>query len=265
VSYAQTTTTLNAYEAAFGTTEMYYYRGLNGTFAADAGGDGGTATLATANDLTAENVNLAETLLIAGGGGGGGAGRGKNVCGGNSQIRGGSGGNGATAIAVDGAPTTIARGIDGGSVSRPTSRLNYSGQGGLIASGGSANTEADSNATPGDGPTAPFGGRGGNHSNPQLGFANASGTLVTRGGGHGSDGGNGAGGGGAGGGYTGGGGGNRGASATQCTSGGGGSGSSFTRSPPGSPTCSAAPTSNPGNPNGGQGFVQITFDLGACG
>jgi hypothetical protein len=54
--YVQTTTTLGAYQAAFGTTEMYYYRGLYGTFAADAGGDGGTATLATANDLATENV-----------------------------------------------------------------------------------------------------------------------------------------------------------------------------------------------------------------
>ena len=26
----------------------------------------------------------------------------------------------------------------------------------------------------------------------------------------------------------------------------------------------AAPTSRPDNPNGGQGFVQITFDLGSC-
>jgi hypothetical protein len=33
---------------------------------------------------------------------------------------------------------------------------------------------------------------------------------------------------------------------------------------PDSPTCSAAPTSRPDNPNGIEGFVQITFDLGAC-
>ena len=47
-------------------------------------------------------------------------------------------------------------------------------------------------------------------------------------------------------------------------SGGGGGGSSFARDVPKSPTCSVAPTPRPGNPNGGEGFVQITFDLGAC-
>jgi hypothetical protein len=109
-----------------------------------------------------------------------------------------------------------------------------------------------------------LGARGGNHDNPQIGFANASGSLVTGGGGRGSDGGVLAGGGGGGGGYTGGGGGNRGTSATDCVSGGGGGGSSFTRSLPESPTCTAAPTSRPDNPNGVEGFVQITFDLGAC-
>jgi hypothetical protein len=41
--YAQTTTTLSAYHDAFDTTHLYYYLGLSGTFAADAGGDGGTA------------------------------------------------------------------------------------------------------------------------------------------------------------------------------------------------------------------------------
>jgi hypothetical protein len=87
---------------------------------------------------------------------------------------------------------------------------------------------------------------------------------VTGRGGRGSDGGVLAGGGGGAGGYTGGGGGDRGTSRTGCTSGGGGGGSSFTRSLPDSPTCSAAPTSRPDNPNGSVGFVQITFDLGAC-
>jgi hypothetical protein len=269
--YAQTTTTLNAYQAAFGTTEMYYYLGLYGTFAADAGGDGGTATLATANDLAEENVDIAETLVIAGGGGGGGAGRGKSVCpdalGFSIPINGGNGGSGASVFVSGEAPTAINRGIDGGSARVPgvsDSRVNNSGQGGLVDSGGSGNIAAGSNAAPGGQPTAPLGGRGGNHDNPQIGFANTSGTLVTRGGGQGSDGGNGAGGGGGGGGYTGGGGGNRGARVTECVSGGGGGGSSFTRSLPDSPTCTATPTSRPDNPNGGEGFVQITFDLGAC-
>jgi hypothetical protein len=45
----------------------------------------------------------------------------------------------------------------------------------------------------------------------------------------------------------------------------GGGDSSLVKIVPGSPTCSAAPTTRPGNPNGIEGFVQITFDLGACG
>lgn len=146
----------------------------------------------------------------------------------------------------------------------PTFEVNNSGQGGLVDSGGSGNTAAGSNAEAGGRPIAPLGARGGNHHTPQIGFANASGTRVTGGGGQGSDGGNGAGGGGGGGGYTGGGGGNRGVIATECVSGGGGGGSSFTRSLPDLPTCTAVPRSGQDNPNGGEGFVQITFDLGLC-
>ena len=43
-------------------------------------------------------------------------------------------------------------------------------------------------------------------------------------------------------------------------------GSSTLREPPipDWPTCSAAPTTRPDNPNGVEGFVQITFDLGTC-
>lgn len=265
--YAQTTTSLSALESAYGTTELYYYLGLNGTFSADAGGDGGTATLVTVNDLTRGDVALADTLQIAGGGGGGGAGRGKaNVCGMDSRIAGGAGGNGASAffVAGPGQSFTIVAGAHGGPATGPGSgvvKFN-SGQGGQIAKGGFSN---GGSSEPGGDPTAPLGGRGGNHLSPQIGFVNASGTAVTGGGGRGSDGGLQAGGGAGGGGYTGGGGGNRGNLETGCVSGGGGGGSSFVRQVPGSPTCAAAPTTRPGNPNGIAGFVQITFDLGACG
>jgi hypothetical protein len=211
--------------------------------------------LVTVNDLTEDNVNIGDTLLIAGGGGGGGAGRGKAVCSGHfgilERIDGENGGSGASVFA-SGAPTTIGAGINGGS---------NSGQGGQVDRGGARD---GGTSTAGDDPTAPLGGRGGNHFTPQIGFDNASGVQVTGSGGRGSDGGILAGGGGGAGGYTGGGGGNRGTTSTGCTSGGGGGGSSFTRLVPDSPTCSAAPTSRPDNPNGSVGFVQITFDLGAC-
>jgi hypothetical protein len=128
-----------------------------------------------------------------------------------------------------------------------------------------ANRSAGSDATDGGDRFSPLAGRGGNHLNPQIGFDNASGVQETGSGGRGSDGGNGAGGGGGGGGSTGGGGGNRGGGFTQCVSGGGGGGSSFARWLPDSPVCLAAPTTRPDNPNGDKGFVQITFDLGACG
>jgi hypothetical protein len=262
--YAQTTTTLNAIQKAFRTTDLHYYLGLNGTFSADAGGDGGTATLVTVNDLTKSRVEPAATLLIAGGGGGGGAGRGaKNVCGGNSTVKGRDGGAGATALFV---PTSGAGGtgltnvVAGQDGANPLNSGN-SGRGGQVTTGGA---DGGGTSEPGGGPTAPLGGRGGNHLNPQIGFANAAITLVAGGGGRGSDGGNQAGGGGGGGGYTGGGGGNRGASATGCVSGGGGGGSSFVRAVANSPICVAAPTTRPDNPNGGTGFVQITFDLGVC-
>jgi hypothetical protein len=262
--YAQTTTTLSAFQTAFGTTEFYYYLGYHGTTGANAGGDGGTATLMTLNDLSTANVSLPDTLLIAGGGGGGGGGRGASVCEGQ-YIYGEDGGAGATAlfVPVSGADATgltnVIPGEDGADI------FGFlSGQGGQVDTGGAASNDYNGTSEPGDGPTAPLGGPGGNHGNPQIGFANALLPLVTGGGGQGSSGGDDAGGGGGGGGYTGGGGGNRGTTDTDCTSGGGGGGSSLVREVPNSPTCSAAPITRPGNPNGIEGFVQITFDLGAC-
>jgi hypothetical protein len=257
--YAQMTTSLGALKSSYGTTELYYYLGIKGLFARDSGGDGGTATLLTVNDLTESDVDVADTLLIAGGGGGGGAGRGTRVCGQfNSQvIEGAEGGAGAAAFAGSASSPVITAGQNGLLIHS----LDRSGKGGTASGGGAGN---GGSSEPGDGPTAPLGGRGGNHLSPQVGFVNAPGTQVTGGGGRGSDGGNLAGGGGGGGGYTGGGGGDRGVSSTSCVSGGGGGGSSLVNPIPDSPTCSAAPTSRPDNPNGIEGFVQITFDLGAC-
>jgi hypothetical protein len=254
------TTNLRAFESAYGTTELYYYLGRNGTFAADAGGDGGTASLASVNDLARSDVDLADTPLIAGGGGGGGAGRGAAVCGAPFKfpVEGADGGAGGVAFSGSASSPVIAPGQNGSI----RGRNDRSGKGGTASGGGAGN---GGSSQPGGGPTAPLGGRGGNHLSPQIGFVNASGTEVAGGGGRGSDGGNLAGGGGGGGGYTGGGGGDRGVNSTDCRSGGGGGGSSLVNTIPDSPTCSAAPTTRPGNPNGIEGFVQITFDLGACG
>ena len=52
--YAQTTATTGAVAATYGTTELYYFLGDNGSGAANAGGDGGTATMVTTNDLATE-------------------------------------------------------------------------------------------------------------------------------------------------------------------------------------------------------------------
>ena len=256
--YAQTSTTLTAFLNAYKQTDLYYYLGYNGTFSANAGGDGGTATLVTLNDLTEEKLDLNDTLLMAAGGGGGGAGRGKaGACGGVEVIFGEDGGAGATVLGASGA-TNVVAGEGGTEDLDPPGK---SGKGGQVDSGGSGNGGSSKS---GGGPTAPLGGRGGNHNNPQIGFVNSSGIMVTGGGGQGSDGGNDDGGGGGGGGYTGGGGGDRGVSSTQCRSGGGGGGSSFVRNVPNSPSCSAVPSKRPDNPNGARGFVQLTFDLGAC-
>jgi hypothetical protein len=267
--YAQMTTSLSAFRSAYRTREFHYYLGLNGTFAHDAGGDGGTATLLTLNDLTTEALEIDDTLLIGGAGGGGGAGRGsRTACLGEYRVYGGAGGAGGVAFSSGSEPFRIVAGKDGGGRIDPHTRtfINLSGKGGRPSRGGAANTFGDADSEPGGDPVAPLGGRGGNHASPQIGFANQSGVMVTGGGGRGSDGGNQAGGGGGGGGYTGGGGGNRGAWATLCVSGGGGGGSSLAAAPPpDSPSCAAAPTERPGNPNGVEGFVQITIDLGACG
>ena len=257
--YAQVTTSLNALRSWYRTTELYYYLGLNGTFGGSAGGDGGTSTLVTINDLTQGGVRLVRTLLIAGGGGGGGAGRGARVCAGQFRIIGSGGGAGGVVFSGSSPSSVVVRGQDG-EVFVGQITVDNSGKGGTGGGGGAGN---GGGSEPGGDPTAPLGGRGGNHDTLQIGFANASGTEVT-GGGRGSDGGNQAGGGGGGGGYTGGGGGNRGVSSTECVSGGGGGGSSYVEPIPNSPRCSAAPTTRPANPNSVEGFVQITFDLGAC-
>jgi hypothetical protein len=242
---------------------FHYYLGLSGSFGHESGGDGGTATLVTLNDLTEAGVDVDETLLI--GGGGGGAGRGsRNACIGEYRIYGGNGGAGGLAFFSGSEPFSIGSGDQGGARVNPHTghSVQRSGYGGGQTAGGAGN---GGNSQNGDNPVAPLGARGGNHDNPRIGFANQPGVMVAGGGGHGSDGGNGAGGGGGGGGYTGGGGGNRGVWDTLCVSGGGGGGSSLARMPPaGSPTCATGPTTRPDNPNGVEGFVQITIDLGMC-
>jgi hypothetical protein len=220
-AYAQTTTTTNAIATTYGTTELYYFLGLNGTGAANAGGDGGTATMVTTNDLATEQANIADTLLIAGGGAGGGAGRGKFCacgCDSNGQgqedghVLGALGGSGGTAIAALGVEA-LSQGSTGGE----RENINISGHG---APGNTQGTGGGVNgadnflthpATVGANGIAPIAGRGGNRTNPsdppRVGFVNSTTDITNAGTGQGGDGEDDAGGGGGGGGWGGGGGG----------------------------------------------------------
>jgi hypothetical protein len=256
------------------TTELYYFLGYNGTGAANAGGDGGTATMVTTNDLATEQAIIADTLLIGGGGGGGGAGRGKKVCGCDGlgicfdYVYGALGGDGGVAISPQDIEA-LAPGATGGE------RHGYkvSGLGALgdtPGTGGGVNgndSSLSSPATVGATGIVPIGGRGGNHTDPQTGFVNST-TVISNANdnGQGGDGQDDAGGGGGGGGYGGGGGAgnvdNGDPNYVQCNTGGGGGGASLAVIS--TATCAGAPTSDPGNPNGSQGFAQIVFDLGGC-
>jgi hypothetical protein len=267
--YAQTTTTTGAIAATYGTTELYYFLGHNGTGGQNAGGDGGTATMVTTNDLATDPAAIGDTLLIAGGAGGGGAGRGAVSCDcgefGCAYVYGALGGNGGSAIA----PVSV-EALAGGTKGGEREGINLSGSGGVgnaAGTGGGVNGSdhsLSSPATVGGNGIAPIGGRGGNHSDPQTGFANST-TGVSNSGGKGGDGADDAGGGGGGGGYGGGGGGagnTDGVSNNDCITGGGGGGASLAVAS--TALCAAAPTSKPGNPSGAQGFAQIVFDLGGC-
>ncbi len=264
--YAQTTSTVSAFTDTFGTSLVYYYTGLPGRFQHDSGGDGGTATYVTINDLSKTPTMSGKNVLLAGGGGGGGAGRGKAVCTipfrfGSFKVLGGSGGAGGVAIA----PTNQA-GTGAGAKGGERRGRNYSGSGGTASGAGGRINGVDSSAVDGDSDFAPLGAAGGRDTNPRIGFANGV-TVLTKGGGRGGQGDARllAGGGGGGGGY-GGGAGGAGAqdvhTTTNCVAGGGGGGSSFARRS--AVQCNAAPQTAAPNPNGDTGFVQITFAIGGC-
>ncbi len=257
--YAQTTTTVNRLREFFGTSEIYYYLGREGWGpSADAGGDGGTGTIVTANDLTREEASFGNTVILAGGGGGGGAGRGASVCL-SKQVYGATGGAGGQAISTLGAPA-FGVGAKGGE----RRNQNYSGSGGggdFAGSGGAVNGKGSAGV--GDDGMAALGGRGGNRAKAEVGFYNQSGVQMTRSGGHGGEPGYAAGGGGGGGGYGGGGGGAQGIGATDCVAGGGGGGGSMARAS----TVDCA-RSRPSRPDitgfKTRGVVQIVFDRRQC-
>ena len=112
--YAQTTATLAGYGGFYGTSELFYYLGINGTNGPGTGGDGGTATVISPTAFNGDPLSAPLTVLIAPGGGGGGAGQGPpsettcSVAGAlgrkgrcchcrlaRSEVRGGFGGRGA--------------------------------------------------------------------------------------------------------------------------------------------------------------------------
>ena len=268
--YAQTTATLAGYQAFFGTTELFYYLGVNGTHSTSppSGGDGGTATVISANDIL--NVPAAEVfpVIIAGGGGGGGAGN-TSAAACSTQlvhgVHGELGGLGGIAIA-DSENLQLGAGAPGdpGDNNVP----NVSGLGGGGDAMGTGGLPVAGNAKNGDSGAAPLGGLGGDNSGPQIGFSNQiiSGSATLGTGGEGGSPGDTAPGGGGGGGWGGGGGGAEATVATQCFSGGGGGGGSYAVSLQGpSKQCSLAPTEAPASPDPGGSFAQITFDLvGSC-
>jgi hypothetical protein len=254
--YAQTTTTLTAIKDAYQTATLHYYMGVTGASAVpSAGGDGGTASMMTANNLFTDQATLAETLVVAGGGGGRGT---TKACASPTQkdVLGGGGGHGGVAIAGISERATGAGDRGGERCS-----TNVSGYGGDDGKGGAA---GGGNAGAGNNGLALLGGPGGNHGEPYIGWFNTPPDSVTPvplggvGGAPGDD----AGGGGGGGGYGSGGGGREGTGDSDCVSGGGGGGASPAITS--TETCQVAPTSTPSNPNSGGGFAQITFDLGGC-
>ena len=256
--YAQFTTTVTGLLDTFGTSEIYYYLGVRGAGpSANSGGDGGTGSIVTTDNLTDNSPGFNESLLVAGGGGGGGAGRGTvTACqsrGENLDILGGSGGVGGTAIATLNTDAFV-RGARGGA----RRNVNESGSGGGGDAGGSGGTNG-SGSINGDSGFAVLGGGGGGRMNPTTGFFDQSDVKISKSGGTGGAPGNDAGGGGGGGGYGGGAGGFQGEDMTGCVSGGGGGGGSFAIA-----STTSCPRTRPTNPNGDRGAVQIVFDAGSC-
>jgi hypothetical protein len=261
--YAQITTTVDDLLSFFGASEIYYYLGVNGAGpSANAGGDGGTGTIVTVDDLTREGASFGTTVIVAGGGGGGGGGRGSSTaCPGFPDVLGGGGGAGGEAVA---ALDTDAFGAGARGGSRRNSGDNYSGRGGGgDADGSGGGVDNSGNPEPGDTGIAVIGGVGGERSATEAstGFFNQSGVEISLSGGKGGEPGEHAGGGGGGGGYGGGGGGSEGVSGTNCVSGGGGGGGSLATA-----STQSCARSRPANgPNGARGAVQIVFDAGSCG
>ncbi len=255
--YAQITTTVKHLREFHGTSEIYYYLGVKGGGpVANSGGDGGTGTIVTVNDLTREGATFGNTVILAGGAGGGGAGRGKAVCNTTLEVLGAAGGGGGEAISTL-ATAAFGTGAKGGA--RRNSNYSGSGGGGRIEGPGGA---VNGKGTPsvGDDGIAAIGGRGGNHKDPNVGFFNQSGVKITLSGGKGGEPGHDAGGGGGGGGYGGGGGGAQGIGDTNCVAGGGGGGGSLARAS--SESCARSRPAS--NPNGSEGAVQVVFDAGSC-
>lgn len=241
-----------------GIVNLYFYLGKGGTHTGPSGGQGGTATIVTAQDLTltpSSNPFQSMVMLIAGGGGGsGGDGNGLNACAGEAPHYGGAGGVAISSVPVNG---------QGGVGIGPGSAASVGGQGGNEGVGGAAGGGGQSGQ---DG----FGGNGGeagagNGTMPpgHPGWSNTT-TSLTFTAGQGGNGSNDntdctSGGGGGGGGWGGGGGGAH-AGDTSKAEGGGGGGSLGVASTQ-SDTNAATSATVPSNPNGSSGFVQLVFDL----
>jgi len=152
---AQTTTTISAYEAAYGTPALYYFLGMagagtySGIWKGGVGGLGGASTIVSPYNLTSSastpklgcitgvsgqynesGCSSTTVVLIAGGGGGGGEG---------ATCDGGDGGDGGTAVATTSGPASDAGGSGGGTGCYG----GHGGHGGSQGNGGSGGSGGD--------------------------------------------------------------------------------------------------------------------------
>lgn len=252
--YAQTVTSIQSLEDDFGALDLYYYLAQAGTHSGASGGQGGAATIVTAQDLTTNPTaepDQSMIILIAGGGGGGGGDDTACIVGTDSPDTGGEGGIAISTTGPDG--EGIGQGTNGGGGGKGGGQ----GVGGLGQGGGSEDGMA------GIGGRGGAGGEGaGDKVSGNPGWVNTGSITLTLTDGQGGVGGGDsssctAGGGAGGGGWGGGGGGSHGN--TDSHPGAGGGGGSF--SIPSTSSDGEAPTTRPSNPGSSAGFVQLVFNL----
>ncbi len=255
--YAQTSTSINAYNLNNFSTQLYFFVGAagaqpSGSEQSHCGAGGGASTVVSALDLSLFSTRpiLSEVIMIAGGGGGAGGFNASGLC---EFGGGGSGGPGsAGGVAIAG----TAQDVNAAGTTNQDSDLEN------CASDGGGDWDAKGGAGSGSGGAGvagigSWGGNGGGGSSCSPGatakWLNADISLDSGGGGNTDTASCTAGGGGGGGGYGGGGGGRHGNSSTYSCGGGGGGSYAV------SAASSGGPQSAAGNPFGANGGVVLQF------